>query len=139
MEVNVLEIKINREVRNYKESIFFGLSLRQFICVLISCGLAIFTYFSFREKLGLEITSWICIFIALPFILIGFVKYNGMNFEDAIVAFIYSKFLIPKKIYFKADNIYVSLSEEYTKNEIRKELKRDRAIFKKRQRETQDT
>ena len=66
MEVKVLEIKINREVRNYKESIFFGLSLRQFICVLISCGLAILTYFSFREKLGLEITSWICIFIALP-------------------------------------------------------------------------
>ena len=73
------------------------MSLRQFVCVLISCGLAILTYFSFREKLGLEITSWICIFIALPFILIGFVKFNGMNFEDAIIAFIYSKFLIPKK------------------------------------------
>ena len=134
-----MEIKINREVRNYKESIFFGLSLRQFISVLISCGLAIFTYFSFREKLGLEITSWICIFIAVPFILIGFVKFNGMNFEDAIVAFIYSKFLIPKKLCFKADNIYDSLTEKYTKSEIRKELKRDRTIFKKRQRETQNT
>ena len=133
-----MEIKINREVRNYKESIFFGLSLRQFISVLISCGFAILTYFTFRDKLGLEITSWICIAIALPFILIGFVKFNGMNFEDAIVAFIYSKFLIPKKLYFKADNIYVSLTEEYRNEEIRKELKRDKTIFK-RQRKAQDT
>jgi len=133
-----MEIKINREVRNYKESIFFGLSLRQFISVLISCGFAILTYFTFRDKLGLEITSWICIAIALPFILIGFVKFNGMNFEDAIVAFTYSKFLIPKKLYFKADNIYVLLTEEYRNEEIRKELKRDKTIFK-RQRKTQDT
>ena len=133
-----MEIKINREVRNYKESIFFGLSLRQFICVLISCGFALLSYFSFREKIGLEITSWICIAVSLPFILIGFVKYNGMNFEDIVVAFIYSKFLLPNKLCFQSDNIYVKLSEEYINNEIRKELKSDKTIFK-RQRKTQDT
>lgn len=26
-----MEVKINREIRNYTESMFFGLSLRQFI------------------------------------------------------------------------------------------------------------
>ena len=29
-----MEIRINREVRNYHESIFFGLSARQFGCSL---------------------------------------------------------------------------------------------------------
>ena len=133
-----MEIKINREVRNYKESIFFGMSLRQFICVVLSCGLAVLVYFSFRNRLGLEITSWLCIISSLPFILIGFVKYNGMNFEDIVVAFIYSKFLLPNKLCFQSDNIYVKLSEEYINNEIRKELKSDKTIFK-RQRKTQDT
>ena len=133
-----MEIKINREVRNYKESIFFGLSLRQFICVLISCGFALVSYFSFRNKLGLEITSWICIAAALPFILVGFVKYNGMNFEDVIVAFVYSKLLIPSKLCFQSENIFIKLSEEYINDEIRKELKRDKTIFK-RQRKTQDS
>lgn len=28
---NTLEVKINREIRNYTESMFFGLSLRQLI------------------------------------------------------------------------------------------------------------
>ncbi len=133
-----MEIKINREVKNYKESIFFGMSLRQFICVIISCGLAVLAYFSFKEKLGLEITSWICIVSAFPFILVGFIKYNGMNFEDVIVAFIYSKFLIPAKLQFESNNMYLLLTEEYKNNEIRKELKRDKTIFK-RQRKTQDT
>ena len=133
-----MEIKINREVRNYKESIFFGMSLRQFICVIISCGLAVLAYFSFREKLGLEITSWICIASALPFILVGFVKYNGMNFEEVIISFIYSKFLIPKKLSFKSDNIYLKLTEEYKNNKIREELKSDKNIFK-RQRKAQSS
>ncbi len=133
-----MEIKINREVRNYKESIFFGLSLRQFICVLISCGFALLSYFSFRNKLGLELTSWICIAAALPFILVGFVKYNGMNFEDVIISFVYSKLLVPNKLFFQSDNIYVKLSEEYKNDEIRKELKRDKTIFK-RQRKAQDS
>ena len=79
MEVRNLEIKINREVKNYKESIFFGMSLRQFVCVVISCVFAVMIYFMFRNKLGIEITSWLCIVAALPFILVGFVKYNGMD------------------------------------------------------------
>ena len=133
-----MEIKINREVRNYKESIFFGMSLRQFICVLISCGLAVLVYFLFRSKLGLEVTSWICIAASLPFILIGFVKYNGMNFEDLIKEFIYSKILVPQRIVFESENIYVKLSEEYMNSEIRKEIKSDKTIFK-RQRKAQDS
>lgn len=29
-----MEVKIPKEIRSHKESIFFGLSLRQFICAL---------------------------------------------------------------------------------------------------------
>jgi hypothetical protein len=29
-----LEIRINKEIRDYTESIFFGLSLRQFLCAI---------------------------------------------------------------------------------------------------------
>lgn len=36
-----MEIKINREIRDYKENIFFGLSLRQLIFSLLACGMAV--------------------------------------------------------------------------------------------------
>ena len=36
-----MEIRINREVRNYHESIFFGLSARQFCCSLGAVAVAV--------------------------------------------------------------------------------------------------
>ena len=36
-----LEVKINKEIRNYTESMFFGLSLRQFIFSVLACGVAV--------------------------------------------------------------------------------------------------
>ena len=40
-----MEIKVPKEVRQYHESIFFGLSLRQFGCSLAAVGAAVGLYF----------------------------------------------------------------------------------------------
>ena len=39
-----MEVKINREIRNYTESMFFGLSLRQFVFSLLAVGVAMLLY-----------------------------------------------------------------------------------------------
>ena len=96
-----MEVKINKEIRNYTESIFFGLSLRQFICTVLGCALAVLLYFLFKPLLGLELTSWVCMLGALPFILLGFVKYNGMPLEKLLIAFIKSEILTPKNYILK--------------------------------------
>ena len=36
-----MEVKINREIRDYTETMFFGLSLRQFIFSVLACGVAV--------------------------------------------------------------------------------------------------
>ena len=74
-----MEIKINREIRDYKENIFFGLSLRQLIFSLLACGVAVGIYLGLRDALGTETVSWLCILGAAPFAAIGFVKYHGMT------------------------------------------------------------
>ena len=43
-----MEIRINREIREYTEAMYFGLSLRQFICSVFACGVAVGLYFLFR-------------------------------------------------------------------------------------------
>lgn len=40
-----MEIKIPKEVRQHSETIFFGLSTRQFICAVLAVSVAIGTYF----------------------------------------------------------------------------------------------
>ena len=36
-----MEVKINREIRNYTEAMFFGLSMRQFIFSVCACVVAV--------------------------------------------------------------------------------------------------
>lgn len=101
-----MEVKINKEIRNYTESMFFGLSLRQFIFSALACGVAVGLFFLLRPHFGTETLSWVCILGASPFAMMGFVKYNGMTAEQFVWAWIKSEFLMPKKLMFLPDNLY---------------------------------
>ena len=79
-----MEVKINREIRNYTEAMFFGLSLRQFIFSACACVVAVGIYFLLKPYVGTETVSWMCILGAAPFAALGFVKYNGMTAEKFI-------------------------------------------------------
>lgn len=113
-----MEIRINKEIREYTENTFFGLSMRQFIFSVLACGSAVGIYFLMKHYVGVETVSWMCILGALPFALMGFVKYHGMTAERFIAAWIKSEFLYPKKLTFKSTNLYYeALKETYTKAE----------------------
>ena len=47
-----MEVRINKEVRNYQESLFFGLSLRQFLFALLAVAVAVVVCFFLRPVLG---------------------------------------------------------------------------------------
>lgn len=100
-EVLRLEVKINKEIRNYTESMFFGLSLRQFIFSVLACGVAVGLYFLLRPRFGTETLSWVCILGAFPFAAMGFIKYNGMTAEQFVWAWIKSEFLMLKKLMYR--------------------------------------
>ena len=104
-----MEVKINREIRNYTESMFFGLSLRQFIFSALACAVAVVIYFLLSPYVGTETVSWMCILAASPFAALGFVKYNGMTAEKFIYAWIKSEFLMPKKLLFHSTNTYYEI------------------------------
>ena len=48
-----MEIKIPKEVRQHSETIFFGLSTRQFICAVLAVSVAIGTYFLTKHSCNL--------------------------------------------------------------------------------------
>ena len=107
-----MEVRINREIRDYTESMFFGLSLRQFFFSVLACGVAVGIYLGLNPILGTETTSWLCIVAAFPFAVMGFLKYNGMTAEKFIAAWIKSTFMIPKVLLFGNTNYYYSMLEE---------------------------
>ena len=104
-----MEIKINKDIREFTENIFFGLSMRQFIFSILACIVAVILYFVFKPFFGLETLSWMCILGAAPFAAIGFIKYNGMNAEEFLLAYIRSEFLTPKELVFNPTNYYYEI------------------------------
>ncbi len=52
-----MNAKINKEIRNYSESIFFGLSMRQFVFSLLAVFVAVGLYYLLSPYFGLETLS----------------------------------------------------------------------------------
>lgn len=118
-----MEVKINREIRQYTESIFFGLSMRQFFFSILACLVAIGLYFILKPYFGIETLSWVCILGACPFAILGFVTYNGLTAEKFILAWFKSEILTPKKMTFRATNIYEYVLKDYYENKRKENLK----------------
>lgn len=117
-----MEIKINREIRDYHESMFMGLSLRQTIFSVLATLVAVGLYFWLNPILGTETVSWICVLGAAPFAVIGFVSYHGMPAEKFVWAWFRSEILEPKQLCFRPSNLYYELMKStITKHE--KEVK----------------
>lgn len=117
-----MEVRINKEVRNYQESLFFGLSLRQLLFALLAVAVAVGVYFGLRPVLGNGEIGWVCVLAAFPFALGGFFQYNGMTLERFLLEYIRSEFLFPRRLVFKSDNIYAKALENST---IKEALKLD--------------
>lgn len=116
-----MEIKVNKEIRNYTERIFFGLSMRQCFFSVLACIVAVCIYFLSIGRLGMELTSWLCMFGAAPFAALGFISYQGMNAEELFVTCIRSIILQNVQLIDHPYNLYLDLLNEY----IRKRQKED--------------
>ena len=107
-----MEIKINREIRDYHESMFMGLSLRQTIFSVLAILVAVGLYFWLNPILGTETVSWVCMLGAAPFAVIGFVSYHGMPAEKFVWVWFRSEILEPKQLCFKPNNLYYELMKD---------------------------
>ena len=101
-----MEVKINKEIRDYSESVFFGLSIRQLVFSSLAIAVAVMLYFLLRGRLGTENLSWVCILAAAPFVAMGFVRYHGMHAEELLWTFLRSEVIEPKELPFSSQNAY---------------------------------
>lgn len=107
-----MEVKMNKEIRDYQESMFFGLDFRQCLFSVLAILTAVGIYFGVRNLLGEEVTGWLCVLGAAPFAACGFFKYHGMNAEQFLWAVIKSEVLYPKRLLYRTENLYLSCMEE---------------------------
>lgn len=136
-----MERKINKEIREYREAMFWGLTLRQFFFSVLGLGISVGIYFLLRAKLGMEAVSWACIFGMLPCAMLGFVTYNKMPAEKFLWAVIKTELLTPKQLMFKPKNICYALfaCAEQAGHNAAGEAEKRRTISSRRKKENQES
>lgn len=104
--MTLIEIKIPKEVRRHKETIFFGLSGRQFFCAVLAVAVAAGVYLGLGGVIGREMASWLCLLCAAPVAVAGFFQYNGLTLEQLAWAFLKSELLCAGPRVYHSENIY---------------------------------
>lgn len=125
-----MEVKINKEIRDYTESIMLGLSLRQSIFSILACGLACMIYFICSDILGQEVTSWLCMLGVLPFACFGFIRFQGMYMEEIISTAFYSMLIIKAKLINKPFNLYEEIFSSYIDKSRKESIVHDKKLRK---------
>jgi len=108
----MIEIKIPKEIRDYKETIFAGLNLRQIISLSVAFAINVPLYLYTKPYIGDELASWLVMFTGVPIFLLGFIKFDGMPFEKYIKIMLRFSFLVPRKRKYKVENIYTTIYEQ---------------------------
>ena len=106
-----MEIKINKEIRNYRESMFFGLALRQFVFSLAAAAVSVVLYFALSPYLGTETVSWLCVLGAAPFAFLGFFSYHGMTAEQFLLCWFQSVVLEPKQLALRSESLWFRMMD----------------------------
>lgn len=100
-----MEIKVNKEIMDYHESLLLGLNMREILSIVVSAACAGAAYFLLKGLVGTSITGWICLAVAAPGIIFGFIKVNGVTFEKFIVSYI-RFWTTPRTRIFISENFY---------------------------------
>ena len=90
-----MEVKINKEIRNYTKVMFLDRpDAAVHFFLFLACGVAVALYFLLLTETlaGLLVR-------ASPFAALGFIKYNGMTARLRLV-WIKSEFIMPKAVVF---------------------------------------
>lgn len=124
-----MEIKIPKEVREYHETIFFGLNTRQFVCSLLAVGVAVAVYFLLQPMLDTEEIGWVCILAAAPFAVCGFFTYHGMTPEQLLWAWCKSELLCPKRLVFRSDSYYYAAMQPAIQAGLHQKRKRGKRML----------
>lgn len=101
-----MEVKLNAEIMDYTEQVYFGLSLRQFLFSLLAVGVAVGLYGLLHPLLAVGTLSWVCMLGAAPFAVLGFVRYHGMPAEAFLWAWVRFQILEPKRLGCRGRNLY---------------------------------
>ena len=118
----MIEIKIPKEITEYKEKFLFGLTIRQFVSAAAALCICIPLYIFGKDFLGDDVVSWVIILVALPIFAFGFFKYDGMPFEQFLILLYRQKWVEPQKRKYEELPVFWEFRDTIIKDELAHQL-----------------
>lgn len=78
----MIYVPVPKEIKEYEKKVFQSMTLRQLICLVLGIVLGIGTYFLTKGFIGEDLASYLVMAIAIPFILVGWIKINDVPFDQ---------------------------------------------------------
>ena len=79
-----IEIPVNREIRNYKETIFYGFTMKQVIFGILGLAAGAIVFLWLPKDLNLSIRTLLGLAAGFPMIALGFLTFNNMTAAELI-------------------------------------------------------
>lgn len=114
----MIEIKIPKEINEYKEKFLFGLTVRQFISVAVALVVCVPLFLFGKEIFGDDLMGWVIILVAAPIFGYGFFNFNGMPFEQFVMVLYRQKWAEPQKRKYEELPVYWFCREEIIINQL---------------------
>ena len=118
----MIEIKIPKEITDYKEKFLFGLTVRQLVSAVVALAICVPLFIFGKDYLGEDMVGWIIILVAIPVFAVGFFKYDGMPFEKFLAILYRQKWVEPQKRKYEELPVFWECREEIIESEIAHQL-----------------
>lgn len=120
----MIELEMTKDIRKYKTKLYMGLTARQCVCIALAAVACAFTFFKlgYFENMTLETRFTICVFIALPFIAVGWIEMYGMPFEKFTMVVIRNCFINPKRRPYKSEGVAILTEIESMERKLSEDL-----------------
>ena len=107
-----MEIRINREIKEYTENVFLGLTLKQLICVIIASGMDILLYIKLRNVLPGGLIAAMGTAATLPPAVWGFCTFDTMSAGTLLRAIIKNHILSGGTLIYRSVPVYISVHDK---------------------------
>ena len=114
----MIEIKMPKEITDYKEKFLFGLTVRQLVSAVAALAVCIPLFIFGKDFLGEDVVGWLIILIAVPIFAFGFFKYDGMAFEKFLGLLFRQKWKEPQKRRYEELPVFWDCREEIIEDKI---------------------
>lgn len=113
-------IKIPKDIREYKDKVIGGFTFRQIACLFVAGAIGAPVYYKVNQLLGSDAAGWAVVIADAPIVAVGFLKNENMTLEQYAIKYIKFHLLYPKKRKYGDNNIYKKIANYQLSNQRKK-------------------